>query len=191
MMVALIGFLFLGETLSLQQLLLISVVLGGVVALGASRSNGPLPKAYNVTKGMLFAALTGLFMGIAVILLGLSSRQGNPIVTGYILELSCGLLAAMLAMLRNFTGRSGLQRVAPKYLLKLLIWASPTAIGTTCYAMALSMGSMAVAAAILSTMMVFSAFLGIFVYREYPSAKQWGIISVVCSGVIGMKLFTG
>lgn len=190
-MVAVIGFCFLGESLSLVQLLLIALVLGGVISLGASRSKGPLPKAYNMPKGMLYAALTGVFMSVAVVLLGLSSRQGNPIVTGYILELTCGVLAALLASARNFAGRPGLQRVTPRYFFKLLVWASPTAVGTTCYALALSSGSMAVAAAILSTMMVFSAFLGILIYREYPSAKQWAIISVVCAGVVGMKLFAG
>ena len=71
---------------------------------------------------------------------------------------------------------------------RLLLCASPTAMGTGLYSLAMTLGPVAIAAAVVSSMMVFSTLLGYLLYGERPSRRQGALILFICVAVAGLKL---
>ncbi len=183
-----IGFAVLGESLHLAQLAFVGLTLSGIVALGAARSTGPLPREYNVPFGILHSLLFGGLTGIAFALIGCSSRQVHPFLVAYSYEFLTGIVAGAIAIARGFIGGNPLSTISRSDFTKILAVTSPTIVGTGCFAVAVSIGPVALATAILSTMMVFKTLLAMAVYHERPTVRQWCLLAFVCATVIGLKL---
>jgi drug/metabolite transporter (DMT)-like permease len=184
---ALIGFVFVGETLTSGQLFFALLILLGVSFLAISRSTGPLPKEYSVTRGITSSMLFGIFLGSAYALVGIVSRDLHPFLVGYLWELIIGIVAAIFASSRKFFGEPGLSRVSARDFRRILLFSAPTLLGTGFYALAMTLGPIAIATAIISTMMVINTLLAATFYGESLSARQWVLLVLVCLMVAGLK----
>jgi len=182
------GIIFFEEFLSGFQLLCIFLILLGVCFLGLSKSKGPLPKEYNVRRGIFQSLLFGIFLGLAIALVGSASREFHPFAVGYLWEFTIGIIAALVCLFRGLVGGKSLVVVSKKDFWTILLYSSPTVLGTGCYAMALTMGPIGVVATILSTGMVFSTILAFFFYGERLSARQWITMLFICLAIGALKL---
>jgi drug/metabolite transporter (DMT)-like permease len=183
-----IGFFTLDESLEPMQLGFVGLVLVGVVLLGAMRSTGALPAEYNVTRGILHSLWFGILLGAAYVLVGRASQQLHPFLVGYLWEFTIGIVTAAAAWLRGRVGGASLSVLSWREFGRILLCSSPTAIGTGFYALATTMGPMAIAAAMLSTMMIFNTLLAMVLYRERLSFQQWCLLVFVCAMVIGLQV---
>jgi drug/metabolite transporter (DMT)-like permease len=180
MVASAIGFFFFGEMLSAWQTLLMVLLLTGIVLLGFSRSTGPLPKDHNVPKGVSFALLFGLFLGAGYALIGSAARQLHPFLAGYMWETIIGLMAAGLAFSRKWFNGPSLAKVSLPLFWKILVASAPTAIGTGFYALAMTLGPIALATALISTTIVFTTLLSRLIYRERLTIWQWSLLLAIC-----------
>ncbi|MGY5450255.1 EamA family transporter [Agarivorans sp. MS3-6] len=194
--VALLGQFFLNEQLSLQQWLMGGITLVAVLLLGASQARKAKQVAsqaaytqYKPLTGIVASACYGGLMSYALVLVASMSRSSHPFLVGYAWEVMIGVVAMFIAVGRGlFSSKGGFQSLSMANFKQILMYASPTVIGTACYALAMTLGPLAIAAAILSTMMVFSMLLGWWFLKEKPSMQQWVTMSLVCFSVIGLKL---
>jgi len=186
-----LGYLVLDERLLPRQLLFVALILMGVLLLGLSRSRplvaGALPPA-RLGVGLLFSGLFGLLLGSAFMLVAQASREAHPFLVAYSWEFGIGLCALLMTGLRRALGGAALQALPLRQFARLLLCASPTAIGTGLYALAMTLGPVAIAAAVVSSMMVFSTLFGYLLYGERPSRRQGALILFICVAVVGLKL---
>ena len=186
----LIGFLFLSEMLVASQIISIALILVGVFLLGVSKSNGPLPKKFNVPSGLAYASMSGLFAGSAYSIIGTTARSFDPFIAGYMWEFMIGIIAASIACMRGMFGGRPLSPVSRNDFFRILKFCSPTLIGSGLYVYSMSIGPVGIATAIIGTMMVFSSIFASIIYKEKLSIKQWILIAFVCSIVVSLKLFS-
>ena len=180
MVASAIGFFFFDELLTVWQTMLLILLLTGIVILGFSRSTGPLPKDHNVAKGIIFALLFGLFLGAGYALIGSASRQLHPFLAGYMWETIIGVMAAALAYSRKWFNRQSLTKISLPVFRKILVASAPTAIGTGFYALAMTLGPIALATALISTTIVFTTLLSRLIYRETLTVWQWSLLLAIC-----------
>ncbi len=190
LVVVVIGWSFLGELLSATQLLLICLIMAGGILLGASRSAGTIPADYNAAWGVFNCLMCGLFLGISFALIGTVSRLLQPFIAGYLWEFIIGLAAASVAMARGRLGGAGLSSISLNDFTRVLLFSSPTVLGTGCYALAMTMGPISITTAITNIMMVFSTLLAYFIYDEKLTTLQWVLLFAICSMVVGLRLST-
>jgi drug/metabolite transporter (DMT)-like permease len=188
---AAISYLLGGDTLSASQLGLAALVLVTVLALGLSRSTGPLPAQYSVRRGIISSIIFGLSLGTAVALVGFASRQIHPFAVGYLWESLIGILAMTYTMLRGLSGRAGLSRISLPHFIKIGRYCAPTVVGTGCYAFTMTLGPIGLASAIVSSVMVFNTILAAMFYGERLTRKQIGLLIAVCGAVAALKFATG
>lgn len=175
-----IGIFFLGESISSLQALLLILILGSVLALGATRNKGSVPAEFNVPRGMFAALLFGFFIGIGYTLVGVASRQSHPLLVAYLWESFIGVLAFLIVVFRGVFRSKSRASISGQEFLGLALASSPTAVGTGCYAYAVSIGPVGIATAVLGTMMVFTTLLAILIYKERLSSLAWLILFLVC-----------
>ena len=186
--VVLLGFIFLAESLTGVQLCFIGLILAGVVVLGVIRSSGPLPREYSVRRGVINSIVFGLLIGVAFSLIGSVSRQLDPFLAGYSWELIIGVLAICAAVLRRAMGGAPLQRLSARETLKISLYCAPTAAGTGLFALATTMGAVGIVSAIMSSIMVFNTLFAFLLYREKLTLGQWSVLAFICSMVIGLRV---
>jgi len=181
----------LGESLSAGQVVWMGFIFLGVFALGAVRSPPVASVTYSLPRGMLFAAVFGLALGTGFTLISRVSRSLDPLVAGYCWESTITVMGAVVLLLRRLVwGRIG---TAPsrRDLLWIVLFCIPGAVGTSCYALAVAGGPVAIVSAILGTMMVVSSVLAWLIYGEKLSWGQWLLVAFVCGAVVGMRFASG
>jgi drug/metabolite transporter (DMT)-like permease len=180
-----IGVLLWGETLSLQQGFGIALILAGnLIAL--FRDSIHLER--RTLTGLFYCLLMGLCLAVAFSFVTALSRRVDPLLSAYAWELAIGVVGAMIMFGMGVAGRDVGAPLPLKVWWKILIAAAPTAIGTGCYALAVTMGPMSLVTAVLSTMAVAGAFLGRFVYGERLVPRQWLALGVIVVAVVLIRL---
>jgi len=185
---AIISYTVYGEILTIVQSGLVAAVLAALFLLGISKPSASMTIELNIKKGVLFALLFGLLLGMSYPIIGMTSRTLHPFLIGYSWELTIGIIGAAIALLRGVSGGSSLTRPARSDFWRILLYSSPTAIGTGFYALAMTLGPVAVATAILSTTIVFSTILAHYMYREHLSLRQWSFLLLVFLLVFCLQL---
>lgn len=184
--VVLTEWLFFSSTFSPNQIVLFVILLTLVISLGVVRSSGKI--VYNYYLGILNTFMFGFFLGSAYLLVGKATKIGHPFLVGYLWEFGIGIFAAIVALTRGLFSEVGLKQIPFKEFRKILVYSSPTVVGTGFYTLSMSMGSIAVSTAILSTMIVFNAILAIFLFEERLSKVQWILIILICGTLFGIKI---
>ncbi len=180
------GWIVLHETLSLPALGLILLIIVSSIALGTARNtHAHLRKGASI--GILFVTVGAFFLAGTNAVPIILSRTVNPLVAGYFWEVSIGIAAGVLILLRWLTVRQGLQHVNVRAFTGIALCSWPTLVGTGLYTLALRTGPVAVVTSILSASLVVVSLLGWWLYRERLTAMQWGAIFVVLTGVVGLK----
>jgi drug/metabolite transporter (DMT)-like permease len=191
--IVLTSVLLVGEKLSTAQCLLIALILVTVLWLGLGQSRGHLPALYNPRKGLLFSSIFAAFTGSGYLLLGIISRESNPILTSYLWESLIGFCAGSALvgryLLRSKTQvRKEINPISSRIFLKIFISSAPTGIGTATYALAMANGSIAIASAALNLCMVTTTILAVWMYGERLSRFQWGLLVLISLFVIGLRM---
>lgn len=182
-----LGLWLLDETLTLGQLGWMGLIFLGVFGLGAVRRPAISTINYSLSRGLMFSALFGLALGLGFTLISRVSRALDPLVAGWCWEAVITLLGAGVLLLRRAAfGRIG--SVPPRRELgRVLVFCIPGAVGTSCYAVAVATGPVAIVAAILGTMMVAASILAWLIHGERLSGGQWLFVAVVCLAVVGLR----
>jgi len=181
----------LGESLTPGQLVWMGMIFLGVFGLGAVRRPPVIMLTYSLPKGLMFAVLFGLALGVGFTLISRVSRSMNPLVAGWCWESVITLMGAGVLVLRRAVfGRIG-SVPSRRELAWILVFCIPGALGTSCYALAVATGPVAVVAAILGTMMVASSILAWLIHGERLSGGQWFFVAFVCLAVVGMRYAAG
>ena len=180
-----IGVLLWGETLSSQQGIGIALILvGNLIAL--FRDSVHLERG--TLTGLFYCLLMGLCLAVAFSFVTALSRRVDPLLTAYAWELAIGIVGAVIMFAMRMAGGDTGAPLPANVWGKIMIAAAPTAIGTGCYALAVTMGPMSLVTAVLSTMAVAGAFLGRFVYGERLVPRQWLALGVIVVAVILIRL---
>lgn len=188
---SILGFIFFGEQLSNIEIIMVGLVLIGIFSLGFSEMAEGFQPTQSKTMGTIQCAAFGVFIGTAFNFLGSASRVSDPFIAAYLWEFSIGIFALVIAIARKPFGFPGLQAVSLKTFRGILIASSMTAAGTALYSLSLTKGSIAIASALITTMMVFTAIFSVFVYKEKLPLRNWLIICFICISVIGLTLSSG
>ena len=157
-------------------------VLGWISARGAVRAPEARP-----LRGVFAGLGFGVSMAVALVPLGLISREVDPFVAAWAWEGGIGVVGAIALALRALT-RSAPPRPPALELARIAWCASPTLIGTAAYTLATTMGSIAIAGGVLSTMMVATALIAWALHGERLSRAQWVAILVVCALLLALGL---
>lgn len=178
---------WLGESLSAGQIVWMGLIFSGVFGLGAVRSP-PLPSVmYSLPRGLMFAAIFGLALGAGFTLITRVTRSLDPLVAGYCWESTITVMGAGVLLLRRLAvGQMGRVPSRPEFAW-IVLFCIPGAVGTSCYALAVAGGPVAVVSAVLSTTMVVSSILAWLIYGEKLNWGQWFFVAFVSCAVVGMR----
>jgi len=182
-----LSFALLDERLSGLQIVCLLLLFIGTLALGSTEARGELPLEYSPSRGLTNSILFGIFISWGYFFVGSLSRELHPFLVGYSWELLIGVFAANFAIVRGFLGSFGLETYDSKKFFKILLFSSPTVVGTGCYALAAVRGPIGLLTSVLASSMVFNSILGHALYRESLSKLQWVLLSLVCLAVIALK----
>lgn len=186
--VTILGFSFFNESLSWQQLFWMALILSANGFLGLLRSPSAVKETANPLKGYVCSCLAGFTLAFAFSAIGYLSRETHPFAAGYYWELLIGVAAYIVLLLRGLFKPSTESRVSARDLVRITLYSSPTAIGTGCYALATTMGPIAIATAIASSVIVTASILGFLFYGERLSYRQVVLIVVAWLAIVGLKL---
>lgn len=183
----LLSFIVFQETITTLTFFIICVVLAGTAYLG--NQNNHMPHLDKKTYlGILFTIFSS-FCAIATIFLMIkTSRELDPFVSGYFWEVSIGVFAFLIGIIRYIFTKKKIQIVKISTFIKIALAASPTLIGTGALAFAVTLGPVSITSTIGASSMIVTSILAHFLYKEKLSKHQWiGIIIVTC-GIIVLKL---
>lgn len=188
---ALLSVPLLGEPLGLGQVSWMGLIFVGVYGLGVAKSP-PNPTAeYSMPMGLLLGAVFGLSLGVSYTIITGVCRSLDPLAAGYCWESSITLLGAAVLLARRLAfGRIGAMPSSRDFG-RIVGYCIPGAVGTSCYALAVASGPLAVVGAVLSTMMVASSVLAWWICGEKLSWVQWSFVVFVCCAVMGMRFASG
>jgi drug/metabolite transporter (DMT)-like permease len=119
------------------------------------------------------------------------SRALDPVVAGYCWETTITLLGAGVLLGRRLACGPLASLPARSDFGWILLFCIPGAMGTACYALAVSQGPLAIVAAVLGCMMVASSILAWLIHGEKLSGGQWFFVGFVCFAVAGMRFSAG
>ena len=174
-----VSLLCLGESLSQVQLGLVLLLLGLTCAL-ASGGGKSLPPGLSYRPfGLLCAASAGSAYAVSYSIIGQISRISHPFLAGYLWELMAGVCCMAPVLFRAICFSNKNAGISCDTLLKIIVYSSPTVAGTACYALATTIGPVAVATSVLNTTVVFSALLAWILYQEALSPRKWLLIMLV------------
>jgi drug/metabolite transporter (DMT)-like permease len=186
-----LGLWLLDETLTLAQLGWMSLIFLGVFGLGAVRRPPITTITVSLSRGLMFSWVFGLALGVGFTLISRVSRSLEPLMAGWCWEFLITLMGAGVLLLRR--GAYGhIGSVPPRRELgRIFVFCIPGAVGTSCYALAVASGPVAIVAAILGTMMVAASILAWLFHGERLSGGQWLFVAVVCLAVMGLRSAAG
>ena len=156
-------------------------VLGWISARGVVRSAEAKP-----LRGVIAGLGFGVSMGFALVPLRVISGV-DPFVAAWAWEGGIGVVGA-IALAVRWIAHAAPPRPPAMELLRIGWCASPTLVGTVAYTLATTMGSIAVAGGVLSTMMVATALIARALHGERLSGGQWAAMMVVCALLLALGL---
>lgn len=185
------SYILLGDRVNLYQGSLALLLIVFLVATAATRNRQAslvsLPNADRIILGVFLALLGGIFLGLAFTLVGYLSRNVHPLLIAWLWEFGIGVFAISIVYGRFVIGRQfGVNDlIKPREnnlprdeIIKIALYSSPTILGTGCYAVALTLGPMPIAAALSATAVIFSTLFGYFFFKERLNNLQLSLLVI-------------
>lgn len=186
---ALVGTFVFGDVMSLTHWSAIALILFGNTLAVLQRDSSEVRLSPSSVIGALCCMSFGIFLGIAFSLVAKLSRAIDPLAIAYFWEFSIGILCASMVLVRGLAFKPPQSpKLNRKALFGIFLCASPTAIGTGCYAVAVTMGPIGVVTSILSTLVIASAVISYFLYQERLSSRQVLAIGLVLCAIVAIRL---
>ncbi|MDD2942469.1 MAG: DMT family transporter [bacterium] len=179
-----IGLIFLDEHLAREELLLVAAVIFFVIRIGRAQNyrqnfEHPPGARFAVSLASNYASRTGVLYAVMFVFLAIASRSAHPFVIAYMLELGVGLCGLFFLLLRHLiTGREFIRRISPKDIFRVMIYSSPTLLGTPLSNFSLKLGNAGIATAVLSSNIAFNCLLAWFIHKEKLTTMQ--VIYIIC-----------
>ena len=177
-LIALLGMVFFREFLSWRQAVLIALILVCVLMIGLTRSPVPISRVARPSRGILLCLVFSLFISSALIILSSISRRLDPMLTAYLWESIIGVFACVIALVRSAIYRRPVWRIAPREVLRIALYSSPTLIGSGAYMLAVTMGPVGIVSAVNSTMIVVSTLLARVLFKERIGHRQAILLAI-------------
>lgn len=172
------------------QLLVITLILCCIISMGLLRSPSGMPHLTHAGRGMIGCMVFGLCLGSALAFLGHASREVDPMLTAYGWESMIGILSVIILVVRKRRLHRTVFSIKPRNVLQIFLFSAPTAIGSGCYMMALTMGPTSIVAAIVGVTMVMNTLLARLLYKERISRGQWILLSCICMLICTLRLLS-
>ncbi|MBE2216439.1 MAG: DMT family transporter [Opitutaceae bacterium] len=180
----LLGWAVLGERMRPAEIGLSVVVVGSAVlsALGRHATHEFQP---DLRRGAWYAVGAAVLIACMGLMVARLSRATHPLLTAWVWEFGGGLVLFGPLALRY--ARVGVPVDLRTRVRAIAIASSPTVIGSGFSALALTMGSLGVWAAVAGTQVLFTAVLGVAWHRELIGPRRWAcfVVAAVAIGVLG------
>ncbi|MFW5698934.1 MAG: SMR family transporter [Planctomycetota bacterium] len=190
---ALFAILFHDERPSAWEFVGMGVIIGCVVLLTLSSRRRTRPVATTaggVAIGVVCACMFGLLISTAVTCLLTVTREVDPFIAAWAWEGGIGAVALVFLLLRRGLRRAAVVTLSARETGLLALAVAPTAVGTGCYTVGTAHpgSSLAVAGAMLGTIMIFSAVFARLVYGERLTREQWLAVAGACAAIVLFQL---
>jgi len=184
----LIGFFVFREIIGAFQVLAIALIILGNSILSLQKGAAKFHIESRTFVGLCYGMLAGGLLGCAFAFVAKLSREVDPLAAAYFWEITIGVFC--LIFLVGFRKKTGIKKGESlgKVFLGILLYSSPTAIGTGCYALGVNIGPIAIVTSIISTMIIAAAVFSYFRYGERLDFRQMGAIAIVVVAIILLKL---
>jgi drug/metabolite transporter (DMT)-like permease len=182
------GWLKFGETPTLMNLLwIIPIIIGGIMLSLQKTKLNHLDSRTSIGVGLIL--LSSIFYSLTFIQMSDIARNLDPFIAGYFWEVSIGLWALLFGIIRwIICGKPIFGNIKLPDAGKIAIVSVPTLIGTGCFALAVTMGSIGIANVIGTGGIFISILLGHWLYHEKMTQQQWLWIGVCIAGLVGLGL---
>ena len=180
------GLLLYGELPPPAGFLLIAIIVLSCIWLSVQRVDTP-HISQKLLLGISLSILASFPVVITNIILADMSRTVDPLASSYFWEAAIGIATTVIILLRWVLLRRGLTRIDSHTVLGITAAASPTLIGTGCYALALSMEPIAIVSAIGSGSLIITGICGWLWYHEKLSRSQWAAMVLILVAIVWLK----
>ena len=171
------------ERLDVNQLLLISAIfIGSVLTITIHHTQLHYHKRL-VEKGVIFAFIGALGMGLTDLLVGISSQRTGPFFTMWF---TVGLISSLFFLIR-FLKRGEMKSVLADFIKQpklILLTALIDNVAWCAYAVATTLIPISIAATISTSFMAISVLLGFFVNKEKIQRHQFIGIGISVLSII-------
>lgn len=185
--ILLLGWVWLGQSIALHDMLSISVIVLGGAFLSLQRKDFSHLDNRHI-RGMLLSIVCSIPWAIAGVAFVPLSKGGNPLLSGYLWEVAIGIASLVLIGCRAALWRVPIQRISLRTFGVIALCSLPTLVGTGLFSLAVQMGPVGIFSGIGASSLAVSGLLAWVLYGESLTAKQWGGIFVVLAGVVALKV---
>ncbi len=140
-------------------------------------------------KGVLLVIIAAILASISFVQMSDVARNLDPFIAGYTWEVLIGIWALIFGIVRwMICGKNPFGKIKLPEIGKIALVSAPTVIGTGCFALAVTMGSVGIANVIGTGGIFITILLGHWLYRENLTRNQWLWIGVCVAGLVGLGL---
>lgn len=184
------AFLFFGEFPAWAAIGFMVVILSGGVILALQRVDVSHLPHQNVLRGVLWNALFAVLAALTFVLATDVSRSTNGVITALFWETSIGIIAGMVALMRWLWNGQTLHPMSLRQFGILILGIAPAAGATASLAVAMKMGSVSVASAILTGGVFVQLLLSWYFFGEKINQWQFAAICIIVVGVSGLRVYS-
>lgn len=188
---AIIAWFILGQTLSIIQILFMSIIILGGAFFTLHKTHFPHLDPSKWMLGMIYRLLGSLVIALTFVLVAKVSIELNPLVSGYFWEIAIAIFSFGLLLARKMITGQPIAKVSPKMFGMIALVCSPTLIGTGGFVLASKLGPVSIITAIGTLGIVISALLSWALYKEKLSVSSWIAFSVIILGIVGLNIWGG
>ncbi len=181
LIVALVGAIWLGETMTAGKTAAVAAIALGVIVMSHNGGLDRLPR-----KALLYALGTACFTASYTLVDGVGARIAET-ASGYVLWMFAGDALGMTGFALATRGRGALGRLLPAWRSGLA--AGGLSLGSYWIAIwAFTLAPLALVAALRETSVLFAMLIGVFVLGERANPWRWVSAGLILSGVALMRL---
>ncbi len=180
------GIVLYGEVLPPLAFLLIALIVAACIWLALQRVHSP-----HITQKLALGITLSLASTLPLLATKIAitdlSRMADPFTSAYFWEAAIAIATLTIILLRRLIFKKGLQHIPSKDVLGIAACSSPTLVGSGCFALALSMGPVAIVSAVGSGSLFVTAFLAWYWYHEKLSRSQWAAMLLIVLAIVLLK----
>lgn len=183
-----LGFLMLGQKITLLELVLMLIILIGVLILSTKNYSMDHLKQDSL-KGVMAILLFGTLSGLWNFTVADLALEFDPYLAGYFLEAIIGIWLFVLLAGRSLIQKKPLPKISFNQFRGIFLASAPTLLGTGAMAVAATLGNLAIISVVGSAGILFSTILAIYLYDEKLELKSYLAIALIILGVTSLKVF--
>jgi len=180
-MSALFAFFILGETINLNQIVLIVIL---IIGLGlVSFRGGKISKKILLERGFWFAFAGALVMGGANFFMGWGARVTDPIVVNFVTDFFIMVVTGLILVSRGRLFNTF--RDFNKNLAVILPMSIADKAAWVAFTFSMVLAPIAVAVALSESYIIIAVIFGIFINKEKLKKHQWyGLVLAIATAII-------